>query len=124
MQAPSKLPTSTITGWPRRGPDRRWGGGWEGAPSILACPSRDCARERRPDSGLSQEELAERAGLHWTFISVVERGLKAPGLNRIGQLATALEISLPELFNGVTPGQRQSVAETGRPRGSRKQPRS
>jgi transcriptional regulator with XRE-family HTH domain len=70
--------------------------------------------------GLSQEELAERAGLHWAFVSVVERGLKAASLNRIGQLAKGLEITLPELLQGVMPGQRRAAAKRGRPPGSRK----
>ena len=39
---------------------------------------------------MSQEALAERARLHWTYISGVERGLRTPGLDVIGRIAAAL----------------------------------
>jgi transcriptional regulator with XRE-family HTH domain len=48
--------------------------------------------------GLSQEQLAERAGLHWTFLSGVERGVRNPGLNTIGCLARALGVELDTLL--------------------------
>ncbi len=55
-------------------------------------------RELRLGLGLSQEKLAERAGLHWTYVSGVERGLRTPGLDVIGRLAVALKVSPSELF--------------------------
>ena len=39
---------------------------------------------------LSQEQLAERAALHWTYISGIERGQRSPTLNILGRLAHAL----------------------------------
>jgi transcriptional regulator with XRE-family HTH domain len=51
--------------------------------------------------GLSQEELAERAGLHWTFVSGVERGVRNPSLHSIGKLARALHEPLDALFRGL-----------------------
>lgn len=47
-------------------------------------------REVRQEKGLSQEALADRAGLHRTYISQVERGLKSPSLRSLEQIAQAL----------------------------------
>jgi CheY-like chemotaxis protein len=49
--------------------------------------------------GVSQEELAGRAGLHRTYISDVERGARNVSLESIMRLAIALEISLSTLFS-------------------------
>ena len=48
--------------------------------------------------GISQEKLAERANLHRTYISDVERGARNVSLESIGRLARALEISVSALF--------------------------
>lgn len=50
-------------------------------------------REARQEKGLSQEELADRAGLHRTYISQVERGLKSPSLRSLEQIANALGVT-------------------------------
>jgi transcriptional regulator with XRE-family HTH domain len=55
-------------------------------------------RELRRQKRLSQEQLAARADLHWTYVSGVERGLRNPGLNTLVRLANALDVSLPELL--------------------------
>ena len=47
---------------------------------------------------ISQEELAERAGLHRTYISDIERGSRNVSLLNIHQIAKALELSTVELF--------------------------
>lgn len=49
--------------------------------------------------GVSQEELAERAGLHRTYISDVERGARNVSLESIEKLAYALEISVSALLS-------------------------
>ena len=60
----------------------------------------------RTRRGLTQEELAERADLHRTYISDVERGARNLSLESIDKLARALEISLPILFSpDETPGE-------------------
>ena len=48
--------------------------------------------------GISQEELAERANLHRTYISDVERGARNVSLASIEKLAHALQVSLPTLL--------------------------
>jgi CheY-like chemotaxis protein/DNA-binding XRE family transcriptional regulator len=48
--------------------------------------------------GLSQEQLAERAGLHRTYVCDIERGARNVSLKSVEKLARALEISLPTLF--------------------------
>ena len=58
-------------------------------------------RELRVGLGLSQEELAERSGLHRNYIGGVERGERNIGLVNIGRLAAALESRLPDLFTGL-----------------------
>lgn len=49
--------------------------------------------------GISQEELAARAGLHRTYICDVERGARNVTLRSIEKLAQALEISVPSLLS-------------------------
>lgn len=56
-------------------------------------------RSKRSELGISQEELADRAGLHRTYISDVERGARNPSLESIHKLAMALELSLSGLFD-------------------------
>jgi transcriptional regulator with XRE-family HTH domain len=54
----------------------------------------DVLRELRQEKGFSQEELAERAGLHRTYISQIERGVKSPTLRSLELISTALELPL------------------------------
>jgi transcriptional regulator with XRE-family HTH domain len=56
-------------------------------------------RELRTIKGYSQERLAEKASLHFTYIGGIERGERNPTLINIEKLADALSISLPELFS-------------------------
>ena len=47
--------------------------------------------------GLSQEEFAERADIHRTYVSQLERGIKSPTLAVLIKIARALEIDLSVL---------------------------
>ena len=48
-------------------------------------------REARLRASLSQERLAFSAGVHPTYISQLERGLKSPTLDVVASLAKALQ---------------------------------
>ena len=52
----------------------------------------------REAQGLSQEKLAERAGLHRTYIGMVERLERNPSLVCIYKIANGLGVSITELF--------------------------
>jgi transcriptional regulator with XRE-family HTH domain len=54
-------------------------------------------RELRTKSGLSQEELARKSGLHPTYISGIERGLRNPTWRSIGRVCRALNVKISEL---------------------------
>lgn len=53
----------------------------------------------REAKGWSQEELADRAGLHRTYISAVERAVRNPTLTVIERIAKALKTQIGELFD-------------------------
>ena len=55
-------------------------------------------RNLRQGLGISQEELANRAGLHRTYIGAIERGEKNLSLRNIEKLANALQIEIMDLF--------------------------
>jgi len=58
-------------------------------------------RERRTQAHLSQEDLADLAGLHRTYISQIERGLKSPSLNTLAAIARALGVKISRLLQGI-----------------------
>lgn len=55
-------------------------------------------REERLKQILSQEELAERAGVHRTYIGMIERAEKNITLENIEKIAKALNIPIKDLF--------------------------
>ena len=59
---------------------------------------------RREALGLTQEALAEKAGIHRTYLSDVERGTRNVSLVNIEKLAASLAISVSELFLEVEKG--------------------
>jgi transcriptional regulator with XRE-family HTH domain len=59
----------------------------------------EAIRARRAEiGGLSQEGLADLAGMHRTYVSEIERGLRNPSYRNLFKLAAALEIPLSELI--------------------------
>ena len=59
-------------------------------------------REKRYDLNMTQEELAEKANLHPTYVGSVERGERNISLENIIALAQALGCSPKELMPEVT----------------------
>ena len=55
-------------------------------------------RHYRKLAGMSQEALAERAGLHRTYIGSIERGERNISLKNVEKIALALNISPTELL--------------------------
>lgn len=54
-------------------------------------------RELRHAAGLTQDALAERAGLPHTHVSAMERGIKLPNLLTLLRLAVALDCKVAKL---------------------------
>lgn len=55
-------------------------------------------RKRRHALGLSQEKVATLAGLHWTYVSSVERAQRNISIDNICKLAAALGIHPRDLL--------------------------
>jgi transcriptional regulator with XRE-family HTH domain len=55
-------------------------------------------RVLRVARGMSQEDLADAAGVHRTYVSSLERGLRNVGLDNVYRLADALGVEPSELF--------------------------
>ncbi len=58
-------------------------------------------RKYRGELGLSQEQLAFEAGLHRTYISGVERGVRNPTVTVLEQIATALRVPAGRLLDNT-----------------------
>ena len=78
---------------------------WSFATVLRACRGR---------LGISQEELAGRAGLHRTYVSDIERGARNLSLESIDKLAKALGIPVSTLFSRLSEPS-QSGSETFTP---------
>jgi len=58
-------------------------------------------REIRKKLGISQEKLAQFAGLHRTYIWNVERWEKNISLENIAKIAKALNVKIKDLFDNI-----------------------
>ena len=56
-------------------------------------------RQLRMALGLTQEEIAHRAGMHVTYLSGIERGVRNPSLKNIRAVARALHVRVADLFS-------------------------
>jgi len=57
-------------------------------------------QELRTARAFTQEELAERAGISVSFVSMIERAERIPHVVTLGALAEALGVSLSDLLSG------------------------
>lgn len=55
-------------------------------------------RDERIKRGISQEELAARAGVHRTYIGMIERAEKNITLENIEKVCKALDLSISDFF--------------------------
>lgn len=55
-------------------------------------------KEYRRVQELTQEDLGEKAGLHYTYIGQVERGEKEPSFKALNKIAEALEVGIDKLL--------------------------
>ena len=56
----------------------------DASPSVL--------KQLREEKGLSQDTLADKAGLHRTYISLLESGKRIPSLDTLEKIAIAINI--------------------------------
>lgn len=56
----------------------------------------------REAKGWSQDNLSDVSGLHRTYISGIERGVRNPTVSIVEQIALALKVSVSELFRDHT----------------------
>jgi transcriptional regulator with XRE-family HTH domain len=58
-------------------------------------------RWHRLDKSLTQEQLAEKSGLHPNYVGSVERGERNVSIDNMQKLSEALGVDLPELLTEV-----------------------
>lgn len=56
-------------------------------------------QQRGKELGISQEELAYRAGVHRTYIGMIERAERNITLSNLKRIADALQVDIKDLFD-------------------------
>mgnify|MGYP004548282461 CR=1 FL=1 len=73
-----------------------------GAIEDLQAAGREIRRHRL-EVGMSQEQLAERAGLHRNYVGLLERGERNASLTTLFAVARAMNVSPAQLLAGDEP---------------------
>jgi len=73
-------------------------------------------RRLREARGVSQEAFAQKAKVHRTTMSEIERGLSNISVDIAERIAIALELPLSDLFHEAEAGQAASAARKARSR--------
>lgn len=58
-------------------------------------------RQLREGRGLSQEAFADLCDMDRTYLSGIERGVRNPSLRNVSRIATALQLPISQLFDGL-----------------------
>jgi transcriptional regulator with XRE-family HTH domain len=74
------------------------------ASSVLRTLS-ERLKHHRGEKGWSQEELAERACIHRTYLAGIETARRNPSLRSVVELANALRVPVAALFTPLGPGE-------------------
>lgn len=61
-------------------------------------------RAVRESKGWSQDQLAEESGLHRTYLSGIERGVRNPTIEIVARIAVALDVGVWVLFQRAVDG--------------------
>ncbi|WP_163852429.1 helix-turn-helix domain-containing protein [Paenibacillus elgii] len=69
-------------------------------------------RDLRKERGLSQESLGEKGGFHFSYIGQIERGEKNIAILNLVKIATALEVSVTQLFSYVDDEEKYTDSES------------
>lgn len=68
-------------------------------------------RSLRKERGMSQEQLGEKGGFHYSYIGQVERGEKNVALLNLAKISAALEVSLSQLFTYLDVEEKRTDSE-------------
>ena len=72
----------------------------------------EVVKSYRQSLGISQEELAQRSGLHRTYISNIEQGVRNPSLSTLSNVAAALNLECSVLVQLVEHRARELASAT------------
>lgn len=73
------------------------------APSKATIKLGKRVRALRDELEWTQEDLADAAGMHWTYVGQIERGLRNLSLTNLLKLAVALKVDPGDLVKGLKP---------------------
>lgn len=78
---------------------------------VLSDSFSQVVKQHREAKGFSRAALAEKAGLHQTYIGLLERGERSPNLDTANAIAGALHIPLSKLIAEAEAIQKHSLSK-------------